>query len=190
MTLQDYYQKEIQPKLKEKFGYKNNLAVPRMEKVVLNVGFGRHTKEKIYIDNVVAGLKKISGQKPILTKAKKAISSFKIREGMVVGAAVTLRGRKMYDFLEKLINITFPRVRDFQGINDKSVDRTGNMTVGFKEYLAFPEIDSSEVENVFGLEVCLHTTAKNREEGLEFFKLLGFPFKKQNQPNSKEAGSN
>lgn len=179
MRLKEKYTKEIVPKLKEKFGYKNNLAVPKLEKVVVNVGFGRHAKEKAYIDNVVDALARITGQRPVLTKAKKSISSFKIRQGMTIGAKVTLRGQRMYDFVEKLIHISFPRIRDFRGISEKSVDPSGNLTVGFREHLAFPEIKADEVENVFGLEVCLVTTAKTREEGLELFRLLGFPFKKQ-----------
>ena len=178
MKLQEQYKKHIIPELKKQFGYKNDLEAPKLTKVVINVGFGRHSKEKQYIEAVVNGLKRISGQQPILTKAKKSISSFKIREGMTIGAAVTLRGKRMYDFVDKLVNVSFPRVRDFRGISKKGVDRNGNMTVGFKEHLAFPEIMADEVENVFGLEVCLATTAKSRDEGLALFTLMGFPFKK------------
>jgi large subunit ribosomal protein L5 len=178
MRLQELYKKQILSKLKEKFGYKNNLEAPKLVKVVVNVGFGRHIKEKAYIDNVVNSLSRIAGQKPILTKARKSISSFKVREGMVIGACVTLRGSRMYDFVEKLIHITFPRVRDFRGISEKSADKLGNLTVGFREHLAFPEIKADEVENVFSLEVSLTTNAKTREESLELFRLMGFPFKK------------
>ena len=121
---------------------------------------------------------KISGQKPVLTKAKKAISSFKIREGMIIGAMVTLRGQRMYDFVEKLIHVSFPRIRDFRGINEKCVDKTGNLTIGFKEHLAFPEIKSDDVENTHGLEISIATTAKTQKESLELFRLMGFPFKK------------
>jgi large subunit ribosomal protein L5 len=179
MNLKDQYKKEIIPALQEKLGRKNILSLPRLSKVVINVGFGRHAKEKAYIDNVASGLERISGQKPILTKAKKSISSFKIREDMIIGACVILRGQRMYDFIDKLINVTFPRVRDFRGMDAKAIDRTGNMTIGFKEYLAFPEVKADEVENIFGLEICLATTAKNRAEGLELFQLMGFPFKKE-----------
>jgi large subunit ribosomal protein L5 len=178
MRLQEKYKKEIVPELKKKLNCKNNLAVPKVSKVVVNIGFGRHVKEKAYIDNVLAGLTRMTGQRPVQTKAKKSVSAFKIKEGMVIGACVTLRGVRMYDFLEKLINVTFPRVRDFRGISDKGVDRGGNLTIGFREHLPFPEIKADEVENVFGLEICLATTAKNRAEGLELFKLLGLPFKK------------
>ena len=178
MNIQEKYKKEIIPALKEKFGYKNSLEAPQITKVVLNVGFGKHAKEKAYIDNVLKGLTKISGQKPVLAKARKSISSFKIREGMTIGSSVTIRGKRMYDFINKLINISFPRVRDFRGISLKSVDRQGNLTVGFKEHLSFPEIKPDEIDNVFGLEVCLSTSAKTKEEGEELFKLIGFPFKK------------
>lgn len=179
MNLKEQYQKEISPKLKEKFGYKNNMEIPKLTKVVLNVGFGRHIKDKAFIAGVVDGLTNIAGQKPIMTKAKKSISSFKIREGMVIGACVTMRGARMYDFVEKLVNVTYPRVRDFRGISAKGVDRTGNMTVGFRDHTSFPEINIENVDEPFGLEVCLTTTAETREEGLELFKLMGFPFKKE-----------
>ncbi len=178
MRLKELYKKQIVPKLKERFGYKNNLEAPRLEKVVVNVGFGRHSKEKTYINNIESSLTRITGQKPIFTKAKKSISSFKIREGMVIGAAVTLHGQRMYDFVEKLISIAFPRVRDFRGISAKSVDQSGNLTVGFREHLAFPEISADEVDKIHGLEVSIATTAKTHKEGLELFTLMGFPFKK------------
>jgi len=178
MKLQDLYKKKIIPKMKDKFAYKNDLAVPKLKKVVVNVGMGRFSKDKNYIDNIVSSISRITGQKPVLTKAKKSISAFKVREGNVVGAKVTLRGQRMYDFVEKLIHISFPLVRDFRGVSDKAVDKQGNLTVGFKEHLAFPEIKADEVERSHGLEVCISTTAKAREEGLELFKLMGFPFKK------------
>ncbi|OGF27265.1 50S ribosomal protein L5 [Candidatus Falkowbacteria bacterium RIFOXYB2_FULL_34_18] len=178
MKLKDKYKKELLPRLIEELKLKNKLEAPKMVKVVLNVGFGRCNKDKVFIANVVSGLEKITGQKPILTKAKKSISSFKIREGMIIGACVTLRKDMMYDFVEKLIKVTFPRVRDFRGISDKSVDRGGNITIGFKEHIAFPEISSDEIENLFGLEISIHTTAKTRKEGLALFEMLEFPFKK------------
>ncbi len=181
MRLKEKYKKEITKALAEKFSYDNKFLIPRLEKVVLNVGFGRHFKEKEYIASVEKGLTKLSGQKIVFTKAKKSISAFKIRDGLVIGAKVSLRGDRMYDFVEKLVNITFPRVRDFRGISEKAIDKTGNLTVGFKEYVAFPEIHIEDVDHVFGLEVCLVSTAKNREEGLEFFRLLGFPFKKNSK---------
>jgi len=178
MKLQEKYKKEIAPALKEKFGFKNVFEIPKVQKVVINVGFGRHAKEKAYIEAVANALGRIAGQKPVLTKAKKSISSFKIREGMTIGACVTLRGARMNDFLDKLINVTFPRVRDFRGITVKGIDKVGNMTIGFKDNLAFPEIKADEVDNMFGLEICMPTTAKTYEQGFELFKLMGFPFKK------------
>jgi len=180
MKLQEKYKKEILPKLKEKFGYKNALQAPKLIKVVCNVGVGRNAKDKKYIENVADSLKRITGQQPILTKAKKSISAFKVREGMTVGVAVTLRGKRMFDFLDKLVNITFPNVRDFRGIKDKCVDKQGNITVGFKEHIAFPEIRNDEVDRIHGMEISVSTTAKTKEEGLELFKLIGFPFKMKN----------
>lgn len=181
MSLKENYQKKIIPQMEEKFGFKNAMLAPRVTQIVINIGFGHHAKEKEYIDGVGKGLTKISGQKPIFTKAKKSVSAFKIREGQVIGAKVTLRGQRMYDFLDKLVNITFPRVRDFRGISDQAVDSSGNLTVGFKDYSCFPEIKVEEIDNIFGLEVCLATSAKNRETGLELFRLLGFPFKKDSK---------
>lgn len=178
MRLKEKYQKEVAPALKEKFGYKNVSQIPRLDKVVLNVGFGKKAKEKESTESVEKTLRVITGQKPILTKAKTSISAFKIREGMIIGATVTLRGQRMYDFIEKLINISFPRVRDFRGISDKSMDRTGNYTIGFKENSPFPEIKVEDLNNIHGLEVTIKTSAKNREEGLELLTLIGFPFKK------------
>lgn len=178
IKIKEKYKTIVIPQLKETFGFKNQILVPKISKVVLNVGFGKHTKEKEYITNIEKSLEKIAGQKPVLAKAKKSISAFKIREGMTIGATVTLRGQRMYDFLDKLVNITFPRVRDFRGISDKSMDARGNITIGFKEHSCFPEIKAEDADNLFGLEVCITTTARNKEEGLELFKLLGFPFKK------------
>lgn len=178
MRLQERYKKEIISKMKEKFGYKNNLAVPKLQKVTVNVGVGRFSKDKAYLDNVEETLRKITGQAPVKTKAKKSIASFKIRQGMIVGFMVTLRGQRMYDFVEKLIHATLPRVRDFRGLSAKAVDGQGNLTIGFKENLAFPEIKSDEIDKIHGLEVCITTNAKNREEGLELLKLMGLPFKK------------
>lgn len=175
------------PKLEAKFGYKNPMAVPRLTKVVINSGVGRNAKDKAFIDSVYSSLERISGQKPVLTKAKQSISAFKTRKGMVVGVAVTLRNKRMYDFVEKLVGITFPRIRDFRGINPKQVDDKGNLAVGFKEHIAFPEIKADEAENIHGLGVCLNTTAKNHEQGLELFKLMGFPFRTDDEIESKKA---
>lgn len=176
--MKEFYTKEVLPKLMERFQYKNSIQAPRVTQIVINVGFGRHSKDKDYIKNVEETLLRISGQKPVLTKARLSVSSFKVREGMIIGAKVTIRGAKMYDFLQKLIHVTFPRVRDFRGISDRGVDSTGNITIGFKENSAFPEIKNEELEKMHGLEICISTTAKTREEGLALFQLIGLPFKK------------
>jgi len=178
MRLKEKYQKQILPELKKELGVKNSFLVPRLQKAVINVGFGRQAKEKEVVTAVAEGLAKISGQKAVLTKAKKSISAFKVREGMVIGATVTLRGQRMYDFVEKLINITFPRVRDFRGLDDKAVDRSGNLTIGIKECSSFLELRVEDINNVYGLEISLATTAKDRAAGLAFFRALGIPFKK------------
>ncbi len=177
MRLKEQYKKEIIKKLMEQYGYKNVLAVPKIVKVVINIGFGKTAKEKSVIDNELDSLNRISGQKPILTKAKKSISAFKVKQGMVIGAMVTLRGKRMYDFIEKLIKITLPRIRDFRGLNQNQLDQQGNLMIGFRENLAFPEIKTDEIDKIHGLEVCINTNAKNRERGLALFKLMGFPFK-------------
>ena len=177
MRLREKYKKEIAPKMTDGFGYNNLLAVPKLTKVVINSSVGRNAKDKNFIDGVASSLERISGQKPIMTKAKQAISAFKTRKGMIIGVAVTLRGQRMFDFTEKLVNITFPRIRDFRGLSAQQVDNRGNLAVGFKEHMAFPEIKADEVDNIHGLQVCLTTTAKTYEEGLALFKLLGFPFK-------------
>jgi len=179
MSLKEKYQKEIKAKLKEQFNYTNDHQIPKVLKVVVNVGFGRNVKDKDLIEAVGKTLTKISGQKPVFTKSKKSISAFKIREGMVIGAAVTMRGPRMYDFLDKLVNATFPRVRDFRGIKKTCIDRNGNLTVGFKEHIAFPEIKVEETDTIHGLEVSVATSAKNKEEGLALLKLIGFPFKEE-----------
>jgi large subunit ribosomal protein L5 len=181
MRLKEKYNKEIIPKMKEKFGFKNTMLVPHLTKVVLNVGFGHHAKDKEFMAAVSDGLARITGQKSIFTAAKKSISAFKVREGLIIGAKVTLRGQRMYDFTDKLVNITFPRVRDFRGISEKSIDKSGNLTVGFKEHIAFPEIKIENVNSVYGLEVCLVTDTNNQAQGLELFRLLGFPFKKESK---------
>ncbi|HTW96790.1 MAG TPA: 50S ribosomal protein L5, partial [Candidatus Methylomirabilis sp.] len=179
MRLKEYYKKEVLPELKKRLNIKNDLAAPRLAKAVLNVGFGRNTKDKELIKFIEDNLTIIAGQKPVLTKAKKAVSAFKIKEGMIIGATVTLRGQRMYDFVERLINVYLPRVRDFRGISEKSVDRTGCLTIGFKDILAFAEIEVRDLEKLHGVEICLATTAGNREGGLELFRLLKFPLRKE-----------
>lgn len=177
--LQTFYQETVAPALKSEGGYRNIMQVPKVVKVVLNVGFGRHAKEEKYIESVEKTLKAISGQKPMRNKSKKSISNFKIREGMVIGASVTLRGDRMYEFLDRLISLTLPRVRDFRGLEPKSFDKQGNYTFGFKEHLAFPEIAGVEAADiVHGIEITVSTSATSRDEGFALLKKLGFPFKK------------
>jgi large subunit ribosomal protein L5 len=178
MRLKEKYKKEILPILKKELNFKNDYLAPKLDKVVLNVGFGKHTKEKEYAANVAKTLTRITGQRSVFTKAKKSVSAFKIREGMVIGAMVTLRGDRMYDFIERLVNITFPRVRDFRGISENIIDRDGNMTIGFKEHLAFPEIKQEDIDNIHGLEITIVTSTQDRVAALALFRLLGFPFKK------------
>ena len=175
--LQKKYQEEILPKMKAEFGFTNNLAVPRVEKISINVGINSRQGESGYLEGIENTIIRVTGQKPIRTKAHKAISAFKVREGMVVGVKTTLRGKRMYDFLDKLINVSIPRIRDFRGLESKNVDRQGNLTIGFREHNVFPEIESDEVERIHGLEISITTTANNKAEGLVLFKLFGFPFR-------------
>lgn len=175
MKLKDYYQKTVSPALKERFGYKNVFQVPKIEKVVVNVGLNSQSKDPKKEENVVKMLKQITGQAPTKTLARKSIAGFKVRQGMVVGAMVTLRGARMFDFIERLIKITLPRLRDFQGINSSSLDARGNLSLGLRESVAFPELRTELIEGAQGLEITIVTTAKTKEEGLALFKLLGFP---------------
>lgn len=176
--LEERYKKDIAPKLKSEFGIANIQAVPKLTKITLNVGVGKAMGDKKIIDNAVNTLSRITGQKPVLAKAKKSISNFKLRQGTVVGVMVTLRRARMYDFLDKMINITLPRVRDFQGIKVSSVDAQGNMNIGFKEHMVFPEIKTDGLDHIHGLEVAITTTAQDRKLGYRLFELLGIPFKK------------
>src|SRR3989339_840576 len=173
MNLKEKYQKEVIKKLEQEFGYKNALAVPKITKVTVNIGIGRGKDDPKVAETAENTLKRITGQSPIYTISKKSISAFKVREGMKVGLKVTLRGKKMWDFLEKLIGVALPRVRDFRGLNPQIIDRTGNLNIGFKEHIVFPEIKSDEVEKLHGLEVAITTTAKNYQIGLALFKYLG-----------------
>ncbi len=178
-TLKEQFTKDVVPALKEEFKIANIMAVPKIEKVTLNVGLGERAKDSKYVEVIEDTLNRISGQKPVKTKARKSIAGFKIREGMIIGMKVTLRGQQMWDFMDKLVNVTFPRVSDFRGIGPKAIDKNGNFSYGFKEHVAFPEIRSDEIETLHGLEINITTTADNREQGLSMFKKLGFPFKKE-----------
>lgn len=176
--LQEQYNKEIAPALMKKFGYKNVMQVPKITKVMVNVGVGKFKDDKKKIDLIVEDVKKITGQAPVKTKARKSIAGFKIRENQIVGVVCTLRGYKMYSFLDKLINVALPRVRDFQGVNKDGFDGRGSYHLGMKEQLVFPEISSESLENVFGLEVSIVMTGKNDDASRELLKLMNFPFKK------------
>ena len=172
------YTEEVVPALIKRFGYKNINEVPRLEKIVLNMGLGDCKDNSKSLQLAVEELKMIAGQKPVITTAKKSVANFKVREGMNVGAKVTLRGNRMYDFLDKFISIALPRVRDFRGISSKSFDGRGNYAVGVKEQLIFPEIEFDKVEKVRGFDICIVTTAKTDEEARELLKLMGMPFAK------------
>lgn len=186
-SLKEKYEKEITAKMMALFGYKNKLAVPRLLKVIVNVGLnaGQANDEK-YKESIKSTLIRITGQNPVFTKAKKSISAFKVREGMTVGLKATLRGRRMYDFVDKLINITLARVRDFRGLDKKSLGDSRSLTIGFREHVVFPEIKSDEVERIHGLEVTIVTSAKNTKEADALFSLMGFPFKDE---GSKELNN-
>lgn len=180
MNLKEKYNKEVAACFQEKFGIKSAMAIPRISKVVVNCGLGKHLKEKEAIDEIVAGLKVICGQKPVLAKAKKSIAGFKIREGQEVGVVVTLRGERMWSFLNRLVNSALPRIRDFRGIDKKNFDGRGNLNLAVKEHFVFPEIEAEKVKHVFSFQVTVVCKAKTKEEGTELFKMLGFPIKNDN----------
>ena len=177
ITLREHFNKNIVPALQKELGIKNVLAVPKLEKVKLNIGLGPFLAAKKDYSQILDNIAAITGQRPVITKARKSISNFKIREGVPVGITVTLRGSKMYDFVSKLVNITFPRVRDFRGINKKGLDGHGNYSVGITENIVFPEINPDSVDKIHGLQITITTTARNNEEGYQLLKALGFPFK-------------
>jgi len=176
--LKEKYFTEIAPQLKERLGYTNVMQLPRLEKIVLNAGLGEATQNPKALEAMERDLIVISGQHPVITKAKKAISSFKIKEGMPVGMMVTLRGKRMYDFLDKLINIVLPRFRDFRGLSPDSFDAQGNYSIAIREQIVFPEVDYDKVDKVRGLQVTLVTTAENREDARSLLELLGMPFRR------------
>ena len=176
--LKEKYLNEVVPSLMNKYNYKSIMEVPKLEKIVINIGVGDATGNSKLIDAAVADLAKISGQKPVVTKAKKSIAGFKLREGQAIGCKVTLRGENMYNFLDKLISITLPRVRDFRGISNKAFDGRGNYTMGIKEQLIFSEIDYDDVVKVRGMDIVFVTTAKSNEESFDLLNGLGIPFRK------------
>lgn len=174
--LQERYREEVVPELMQEFGYQNVMQVPKLEKIVVNIGLGEAVQNARAIDAAVGDLAAITGQKPVVTRAKKSIAAFKLRAGMPIGAMVTLRGPRMYEFLDRLTSITLPRIRDFRGVSPNSFDGRGNYTLGLREQLAFPEIDYDKVDKTRGLEMSFVTTAHNDEQGRRLLTLLGMPF--------------
>jgi len=179
------YEKEVMPAMQKKFGYSSVMAIPRIERVVVNTGFGRLLGAKTGDDHrktlagITTDMSAFTGQQAVLTKAKHSIAGFKLREGSPVGAKVTLRRKRMYDFLDRLVHIMLPRSRDFRGLKDSAIDQNGNLMIGIQEHIFFPEISPERAKDIFGLQITVVTTAKTREEGIELFRLLGFPVKKE-----------
>jgi large subunit ribosomal protein L5 len=177
--LKERYKSEIVPELMREFSYRNVMQVPRVEKVTLNIGLGEAKENARAVETATADLATISGQKPVVTKAKKAIANFKIRQNMAIGAAVTLRGDRMYEFLDRMLNSALPRIRDFRGVPQKAFDGRGNYSLGLREQLIFPEIDYDKVDRIRGLQVNIVTTARNDEEGRRLLEMMGMPFAKE-----------
>jgi large subunit ribosomal protein L5 len=178
MKLKERYSKEVVPHLSKEFGYKNVMQVPKIEKIVINMGLGEASANAKAIDGGVKDLQSITGQKPVVNRARKSIATFKVRKGMPVGASVTLRGDRMYDFLSKLINLALPRIRDFRGVSQKSFDGRGNYSLGVKEQLIFPEINYEQVDAVRGMDISIVTTARTDQEGRALLAAMGVPFRK------------
>jgi large subunit ribosomal protein L5 len=174
--LRDHYESNIRKSLADKFQYKNGMQVPRLEKIVINMGVGEASQDRKKIDAPVKEMTQISGQKPIITRARKSIAGFKLREEMIVGCKVTLRGERMYEFLDRFINIALPRVRDFRGVNPKSFDGRGNFAIGVKEQIIFPEINYDQIEKIRGMDIIICTTAKTNDEARELLRQFNMPF--------------
>jgi large subunit ribosomal protein L5 len=177
--LRSHYREAVVPKLKSEFGYKSEMAVPRLEKIVLNMGIGQAVSDSKKVQTAAEELSRIAGQKAVVTKARKSIATFKLREGMPIGARVTLRGRRMYEFLDRLVTVALPRIRDFRGLNPKSFDGRGNFAMGIKEHIVFPEIDYDKVEQVLGMDIIICTTAKTDDEARALLASMDFPFRQQ-----------
>jgi len=175
--LKERYQKEIAPAIAREFGIKNKMAIPRVQKIVLNMGMGEAIANAKVLDTALEELRSIAGQKPVITKAKKSIASFKLRQGMPIGVMVTLRGERMYEFLDRLVSVALPRVRDFRGVSPKAFDGRGNYTIGIREQLIFPEIDFNKVDKLRGMNISIVTTARNDEQARALLKGLGMPFR-------------
>jgi large subunit ribosomal protein L5 len=181
--LKEKYREEVVPELMKEFGYANVMQAPKLEKIVVNVGLGEAISNAKALESAVADISAITGQRPVVTRAKRSIAAFKLRAGMPVGATVTLRGERMYEFLDRMVAITLPRIRDFRGVSPNSFDGRGNYTLGFQEQIAFPEIDYDRIDRARGLEVSLVTTAKTDEEGRRLLALLGMPFARTERPS-------
>jgi large subunit ribosomal protein L5 len=175
--LRDYYIKKVVPSLVKEFNYKNRMQVPKLDKIVVNMGVGEAIQNIKALDSAVADLSMIVGQKPVITKAKKSIATFKLRQGMSIGCRVTLRGDRMYEFFDRLVNVALPRVRDFRGISPKSFDGRGNFAIGLKEQIIFPEIDYDKIDKIRGMNIVIATTAKTDEEARQLLRFMGLPFK-------------
>jgi large subunit ribosomal protein L5 len=175
--LKERYQKEVAPAIAKEFGIENPMAVPRLDKIVLNMGMGEAVANAKVLDTAVEELKAIAGQKPVITRAKKSIASFKLRQGMPIGTMVTLRGDQMYEFFDRLVSIALPRVRDFRGVSPKAFDGRGNYTIGIREQLIFPEIDFNKVDKLRGMNICIVTTARDDDQARSLLKALGMPFR-------------
>ena len=185
--LKQDYEQRIAAAMIERFGYKNKLEVPKLEKIVINMGVGEATQDKKKVEQAAAEMEKISGQKPVITKAKKSIAQFKLREGMPIGCKVTLRRERMFEFLDRLVTVALPRVRDFRGLNPKSFDGRGNYAMGLKEQIVFPEINYDQIDKVRGMDIIVTTTARTDEEARELLRLFGFPFPVENQDQKQAA---
>lgn len=175
--LQEYYETRVRAKLSEEFGFRNVLQVPGLEKIVVNVGLGEAPKNQKLLESIVSELEQITGQKPVITRARKSISNFGLREGMPIGAMVTLRGARMWEFLDRLINVAIPRIRDFRGVPSRSFDGRGNYTLGIKEQLIFPEIEYDKVEKIHGMDIVIATTARRDDEAMALLREMGMPFR-------------
>ncbi len=185
--LKERYREEVLPALKEQFGYGNDLEIPRLVKICLNKGVGDATQNQKLVEHATEEMRRITGQQPVVRKARKSVSNFKLREGMPIGVAVTLRGDRMWEFLDRLVTLALPRVRDFRGVPDRSFDGRGNYTLGIKEQIIFPEISVDEIERISGLDVTFVTTAETDEEAYALLKELGMPFVRREEPKAAEA---
>jgi large subunit ribosomal protein L5 len=175
--LQEHYKEKVVPELTQKFGYKSPMEVPRIQKITVNIGVGKATQDRKILDNAVGDLTKIAGQKPVVTKAKKSIANFKVRVGYPIGCMVTLRGQRMYEFLDRLVSIAMPRIRDFRGVSNRSFDGRGNYSLGVKEQIIFPEIDYDKIDALRGMDIAIATTAKTDEEARALLRAFNFPFR-------------